>query len=85
MEKLPPLTPPYTGRGHATLKHCGGFLRLFLPLSKGELEGVNLKSSIINLKFQRSISSLQINLTQSSLNLRINQFRIRRQPSRLCF
>ena len=85
MEKLPPLTPPYTGGGHATLLHCGGFPHSFLPLCKGELKGVNLKSSIINLKFQRSISSLQINLTQSSLNLRINQFRIRRQPSRLCF
>ena len=85
MEKLPPLTSPYTGGGHATLKHCGGFLRLFLPLSKGELEGVNLKSSIINLKFQRSVCLLQINLTQPSLNLSINQLRICRQPSRLCF
>ena len=85
MEKLPPLTPPYTGGGHATLKHCGGFLRLFLPLSKGELEGGNLKSSIINLKFQRSVCLLQINLTQPSLNLSINQLRICRQPSRLCF
>ena len=83
MEKLPPLTSPYTGGEHATLKHRGGFSRLFLPLSKGELEGVNLKSSIINLKFQYSISFLQINLTQSSLYPRIDQFRIRRQPSRL--
>ena len=39
MEKL-----PYTGGEHATLKHCGGFSRLFLLLEKGELEGVNLKS-----------------------------------------
>ena len=85
MEKLPPLTPPYTGGGHATLLHCGGFSRPFLPLGKEELEGVNLKSSIINLKFQRSVCLLQINLTQSSLNLSINQLRIRRQPSRLGF
>ena len=83
MEKLPPLTPPYTGGGHATLLHCGGFSHPFLPLGKGELEGINLKSSIINLKFQCSISSLQINLTQPGLDLRIDQLRIRRQPSRL--
>lgn len=43
MEKLPPLTSPYTGGEHATLKHRGGFSRLFLPLSKGELEGVQSK------------------------------------------
>ena len=84
MEKLPPLTPPYTGGGHATLLHCGGFSHPFLPLGKGELEGTNLKSSIINLKFQRSVCLLQINLTQPSLNLSINQLRIRRQPGRLC-
>ena len=40
MEKLPPLAPPYTGGGCAALGYCGGFLRSFLPLEKGELEGV---------------------------------------------
>ena len=39
MEKLPPLAPPYTGGGCAALGYCGGFLRSFLPLEKGELEG----------------------------------------------
>lgn len=39
-KKLPPLAPPYTGGGCAALGYCGGFLRSFLPLEKGELEGV---------------------------------------------
>ena len=29
-----------TGGGCAALGYCGGFLRSFLPLEKGELEGV---------------------------------------------
>ena len=40
MEKLPPLAPPCTGGGCATLLYCNAFSRLFLPLCKGELEGV---------------------------------------------
>ena len=38
-KQLPPLAPPYTGGGCAALRCYGGFLRLFLPLEKGELEG----------------------------------------------
>ncbi len=47
MEKLPPLTSPYTGGEHATLKHRGGFSRLFLPLSKGRAVKFYLKYLIV--------------------------------------
>ena len=83
MEKLPPLTSPYTGGETDARNRRNVSMSRALPLCKGELEGGNLKSNIINLKFQCSISSLQINLTQPGLDLRIDQLRIRRQPSRL--
>ena len=39
MEKLPPLTSPYTGGEHATLKHRGGFSRLFLASVSPPFQG----------------------------------------------
>ena len=52
--QLPPLTPPYTGGGWATLKYCSNFLRSFPLLCKEGLGvvvalalcGRNLKSKI---------------------------------------
>ena len=35
MKKLPPLAPPYTGGGCATLGYCGAFLHPFLLFEKG--------------------------------------------------